>query len=71
MIPEPRHEIPEEWTGDYALALVGFLEGIIGAVWHRHGVEMCRQLQRRGESYGAPPDPADEFFDQLDAEIPF
>ena len=34
-------------------------------------VKMIQQLERRGEPWCPPPDPAEEFFDELDAEIPF
>lgn len=66
-----RHEIPEEWTGDFALSFVGFLEGIIGAVWEKHGPEMMKLLDRQVRSYSTGPSEAEEFLDQLDTDISF
>lgn len=71
MLPEPRHEIPLHWNADYALALVGFLEGIIGAIWERHGPEMYTLIEQQAKDITTRPTDAEEFFDELDAEIPF
>ena len=71
MLPEPRHEIPLQWNADYALALVGFLEGIIGAIWQRHGPQMYTLIEQQAKDITYVPSDADEFFDELDAEIPF
>ncbi len=71
MLPEPKLEIPLHWNADYALALVGFLEGIIGAIWERHGPEMYTLIEQQAKDITTRPSDADEFFDELDAQIPF
>ena len=71
MQPKPRHEIPLEWNADFALAFVGFLEGIIAAVWQQHGCEMQKLIDQRAKDIKTDPSDADEFFDLLDADYPF
>jgi len=53
-------DVPTEWTGEQAIAVVDCLQCLMDAIWRRYGDELVEQLSRR-------PHPIDE----RQAELPF
>ena len=58
-------KIPDDWSGEDALVVVGFLDEVVHAIWTRHGSEMGHLLELQQQvdsadtqlpSFGQHPD---------------
>ncbi len=49
--------IPEDWTGNQAIAVVEFLDELSAAIWSTHELKMLDAWHNRVEK---PPDPDDD-----------
>jgi len=55
-----RIDIPTDWTGEQAIAIVDWLQSVVDAIWGEYGDELVEQLVGR-------PVPLDE----CQADLPF
>lgn len=42
-----RIDIPTDWTGEQAVAVVDWIQGLVDAVWMQYGDELVEQLVGR------------------------
>lgn len=55
-----RIDIPTDWTGEQAIAIVDWLQGLVDAIWVEYGDELVEQLVGRPVS-----------LDECQTDLPF
>ncbi|MDA1266877.1 MAG: hypothetical protein O2816_17490 [Planctomycetota bacterium] len=48
-----RIEVPTTWTPEEAITILGFVDGLLDAIWHAYGPV----IRRHEELHGPPPPP--------------